>query len=173
MTTTILAAGGPGPLSLFLTQLLGFLAVAAILRFFVWNHLKAFLAGRTTRIEKSVNQAEEDREAAALKIDELEERLRNIEQERKQMIELAEKEARHGRDDLLAQAHQTSRQVVDRSSREIQLEWEKTRIDLRQESVRLTLAVAEKLVDRTMDDETHRALVDRTIDDLGRTPWKD
>lgn len=175
MIPMLLASGGegPGPWSLFFTQLLGFLVVVGILRLFVWKHLKGFLASRSRRIEESVKKAEEDHTYAVRTIESLENRLRDIDRERNRRIDEAEKEARHGRDDLLALARQTSRQIVDRAGREINLEWEKTRIDLRQDSVRLTLVVAEKLVDRTMDDETHRAMIEGTIANLDKAPWKD
>jgi len=165
---TALAAQDPA-LRLFVTQLLGFLILALILRIFAWRHIVALFRKHQDEIRSQVDTADQQTSAVAAELDEIHGRAAALPEEARRRTSLAEKEGRAGSEELLSQAHLTSRQLSERAAREVALEREKAVYSLRADSVRWTLRAAEGLVERAMTDTIHRSLVDRFLKDLERT----
>jgi F-type H+-transporting ATPase subunit b len=64
------------------------------------------------------------------------------------------------RNEMMEQTKQQQRELLDRARAEIDNERKRAITDLRREAVELALAGASKLVERNLDDQTNRKLVE-------------
>ena len=168
MTTLIAMGAGMA----FLAQLLGFIILVAILYKFAWKHIVNIFTSRAEQIRQKVEESEKGAEGTKGEIEKYTKQISGIDSESVQRMSAAEKEGRAGRDDILAQAKQSAKSITERAKREVTLEREKALLELRHDSIELTLAAADGLVDRTMDDKTHKAMVDEFIRNLDSATHK-
>jgi len=108
-----------------------------------------------------------NREAAEIKA-QYEKKLAGIEQEAYQIRQKAISDAQASRDEILAEAKAKAAGVLDKAQHDISIERQKSWVQLREEVVRLTMAAAERVVEASLDDEKHHALIRRTIEQLER-----
>lgn len=155
-----------GALKQFLAQLMGFGIMALIIWKFAWKHIANIFRSRQQQIRDRVEEADRLTEEAKEEIQKLSSQIVQIDQVSQKCMKEAEKEGRHGTEGLIAEARAAAEQIRTRVRREATVEREKAVLELREDSIRLTLAAAEGLVDRTMDDAAHSALVDRYIENL-------
>lgn len=121
--------------------------------------LRAALTERTTRIEE--NQTQVDRALADVKQlrDDYASRLQRIEAESRQRIDAAVQEAETARGEIIAEAQQAAYALVRRSEEELARERTKSRIQLRQEIVKMTLDAAESAIGEHSSDKVQRYLI--------------
>ena len=81
--------------------------------------------------------------------------------------------ARHAgeklREELVAKGRAEQEELLVRARREIGLERDKAVAELRREAVELSIAAASKVIERNLDNETDRRLVQDYLDSLGTT----
>jgi F-type H+-transporting ATPase subunit b len=70
------------------------------------------------------------------------------------------------REQLLAKARDEQQQMLKRAKREIDVEREKAVTELRREAVELSLAAAAKLIQKRLDSEADREIVERYLNSL-------
>lgn len=71
------------------------------------------------------------------------------------------------REDLVAKGRSEQEELLVRARREIGLEKDKALVELRQEAVELSIAAASKVLERNLDSEADRRLVQDYLDRLG------
>ena len=157
-----------GAMGQFITQLMGFAILVFVIWWFAWKHLVNIFKNRREQIAAKVEESEKGAAESKEEIEKFGDQLAHIDRDAEKRLDAARKEGRAGRDDLLAQARIASQRIQERAKREITLERDKALMILREDSIRLTLAAAEGLVDRTMDDSTHNAMVQKYIQDLDK-----
>ncbi|MHC4607393.1 MAG: F0F1 ATP synthase subunit B [Planctomycetota bacterium] len=169
---SLASGGGPDLLRLFIVHTFGFILVVVVIKLFVWKHLVTFFRGRREGIRETIEKGEKDVEATRGTIGEVTGKLKTIGAESKVRMDAADKEARATCDGMMDEARDGARRIGERAQREAVLEKEKALLELKQESIRLTLIAAERVVDRTMDDATHQAMVDGYIADMDKATHK-
>ncbi|MER3523336.1 MAG: ATP synthase F0 subunit B [Ignavibacteria bacterium] len=143
-----------------------FLAVLAILAKTAWKPLLHALTTREEYIRTALQQAEEAQAEA----------MRLLEENRRQLA-LAEARAqeaiREGREmgerlrvEIIEQASQNARKMVEQAKEEIRRERDAAIHQLRSEVADLAVAAAGKIIDAHLDVQKHRALVDSVINQL-------
>ncbi len=136
-----------------------FLVVLFLLKKMAWGPILDGLAAREKRIEDSLEKAAEieknTREMAATNRKLIEEAQTEaqaiVSQAREAAVQAAEQVKAGATDEIEAQR--------DRFRREMQLESEKARAELRESAVELTVQATAKLVGRIVDDADHQRLV--------------
>ncbi len=158
--------------SQFLAQLFGFLILVAILWKFAWKHIVSFFRNRREEIQKTMEDSERDSREAKAEMEKYSRQLGDFDQQAKDRLDAAEKEARTANETLVTEARDQARQEADRAKREVIRERDKAVLELRLHSIDLTLRVAEQLVDRAMDDATHKTMVKNYLNALEGTVQK-
>jgi F-type H+-transporting ATPase subunit b len=158
--------GGGGLISVDLSlivQFANFFILLYILQRLLYKPFLAKMAERTNAIKQSLEQAEVARATAARQQEENEVRLRAAYAEaaaiREQAVKEAADESRKHIEAAQAQAHK----LVDDTKAQLDAEIRRARDELRREVSDLAVAVAEKLVRRTLREEDHRRIVGEAI----------
>lgn len=155
-------------LRILASQVLNFFILMFVLNRFLFTPIRGVLDERRKRISEAMDAAEgKNREAAEIKV-RYEKKLAGIEQEAYQIRQKAISDAQASRDEILAEAKAKAAGVLDKAQHDISIERQKSWVQLREEVVRLTMAAAERVVEASLDDEKHHALIRRTIDQLER-----
>jgi F-type H+-transporting ATPase subunit b len=168
LPTAVLAAegggehGGGGMISVdwsLLVQFVNFFALLLILRRLLYKPFLAKMAERTAAIKTSLEEAQAARAAAARQQEENEGRLRTAYAEAAAIREQALREAAEESRKHIEAAQTQARKLVEDTKAQLDAEVRRARDDLRREVSDLAVAVAEKLVHRTLREEDHRRIV--------------
>jgi F-type H+-transporting ATPase subunit b len=167
-----LAAGAeePGIINLNVTlliQAINFLILIFLLSKFLFKPLTKFLADRSAGIEKSLAEAKAANEAAAKAQAEYQAQMRDAQREIAAVREQGQREVEAERQRLLQASRQEAERLVAQAKAEIEAETKRARVVLRQETATLALAVAERLLRRTVSAEDQRRLADEYVRELG------
>ena len=163
--------GGGGLISLdksLIIQMLNFLILLAILHRLLYKPLLAKMEERSAAIKKSLDEAQAARAEAARQAEENAERLRAAYAEAQSIRAAALKEAAEEQRKLVEAARREAQQLVESAKAQTEVDIRRAREELRREVSEIAIAVAEKLVRKSLRDEDHRRLVDEAIARIGR-----
>jgi F-type H+-transporting ATPase subunit b len=151
---------------ILITQMIGFLIVFWVLRRYAWGPIMGMLEERRMRIANEVQTTEKlRREAEELKA-EFENQLKNIEAQARQRIQEAMAEGQKMAEEIKADAHRDAQAITQKAKASVEMEYKKARVELRGEIVDTALRAAERLLEKSLDTQEHRRLVDRFLSDL-------
>jgi F-type H+-transporting ATPase subunit b len=173
---TLLLADGGGfdplifdPAAMVLT-LATFFGLLFILTKFAWKPILAAVQTREKKIDDALARSEADRLAAAKLLEDHKRSLANVDAELAALREKGRAEAEAMRHELLAQAEKDAGAVADKARRDIELARNQALQDIRREAVNLGLAVAGKVVGRSVDDADRRRIATEVVAGLGAVP---
>lgn len=162
--------GGGGLISLdksLIVQGINFLLLLLILNFLLYKPLVGKMQERTNAIRKSLEEAQAVRADAARQQEENAARLRSAYQEAAAIREQALKEAAEEQRKLVDNAQAEARRLVETARAQTEADIRRAREELRREVADIAVAVAEKLVRKSLRDEDHRRIVDDAIAKIG------
>ncbi len=148
-----------------IAQIINFAILFGLLYLVAYKPIMRMLDERSRKIRESMEQTESIKEQAA-----------RAEEESKKQVEMAAKEgegviARAVRtgEEVKQKAQQDARQeaesLITRARVEIQRERDDAIDELRREFADLTILAAGKVIDRSMDKEAHRQLIDEVLEE--------
>lgn len=151
------------------TQAIGFLLVVIVFRRFLWGPIQDIIDARRGEVEGAYSAAEEDRKKAAELKAEYEKHMAEVETEARAKITEAAKEGQALREDIIAEARQKADQILERAEEEIGREKDKAVLEIKTRVADLAVGAAGKLIEERMDDDKHRQLVGKFIEELDGT----
>lgn len=143
-----------------------FVILVLLLGKLLWKPILKAVAEREKRIRDALEGAERAKAEAAQA---LEEQKKVIEQQRKEtaaLIAKAREEAREEGERLLQKAKAEAVELTERARRQIEEEKAAVLREIRAYAVDLSIASASHLLGKTLDQETHRRIVQQYIDSL-------
>jgi F-type H+-transporting ATPase subunit b len=146
-----------------IVQIVNFLILLVILQRLLYKPFLAKMAERTGAIKKSLDEAQAARAEAARQQEENEARLRTAHAEAAAIRDQALREAADESRKHIETAQAQSRKLVDDTKAQLEAEVRRAREELRREVSELSIAVAEKLVRRTLRQDDHRRIVTEAI----------
>ncbi|MCS6860131.1 MAG: F0F1 ATP synthase subunit B [Abditibacteriales bacterium] len=150
--------------NLLLMMAVGFLIVYFILKKFVFGRVSQMFEERSQTIQQQLEAAAQQRLAMEKMRDDYEQRIAQIEEEARTRIAEAVKEAQAARDEMLAQAREQAERIVARGKEEIEREKHKALVEIRDQVAELAILTASKIIERELDEHTHRELIDDVIE---------
>jgi F-type H+-transporting ATPase subunit b len=163
--------GGGGGLISFdkslIVQGINFLLLLIILHRILYKPLVAKMQERTSAIQKALEEAQLARTEAARQQEENAARLRSAYQEAASIREQALKGAAEEQRKLVEGAQAEARRLVETARAQTEADIRRAREELRREVADLAIAVAEKLVRKSLRDEDHHRIVDDAIAKIG------
>jgi F-type H+-transporting ATPase subunit b len=163
--------GGGGGLISFdkslIVQGVNFLVLLVVLNYLLYKPLVGKMQERTAAIQRSLEEAQAARTEAARQQEENAARLRSAYQEAASIREQALKEAADEQRKLVEAAQGEARRLVETARAQTETEIRRAREELRREVAGLAVAVAEKLVRKSLRDDDHRRIVDDAIQSIG------
>jgi len=146
------------------------LILLALLAAFAWKPILGAIEAREKRIEDAIGKAESDRKSAESMLADYKSRVANVEQELAALREKARVDAESLRSDIRGRAEKEAAAATEKARRDIELARNQALSDIRKEAVGLGLAVAGKVVGKSLDDADRRRLAQEVVDDLARVP---
>ncbi|MEO6211453.1 MAG: F0F1 ATP synthase subunit B [Gemmatimonadaceae bacterium] len=155
---------------LMVWTLLIFIAVLVILGKFAYPKILEAVEAREKTLSDAIAAAKKDREEAAALLAEHQKNLAATRDEVQKIMTEARATAEKVRADIVEQAHKEQQSMLERARIEIGQEKEKAMVELRKQTVELAVRAAGKVIERNLDVETNRAVVESflaTIEPVG------
>ena len=89
-----------------------------------------------------------------------------------QMMAAARKKAKARETEIVEAANEQAHRILTRAEKEISLEKDKARDDMKQEMVQIASAMAGKFVSQSMTEEMQAQLIDETLEEMGDETWQ-
>ena len=143
------------------------------LSFLLFNPARKVLEERKKKIADELKNAEDHlNEAEELKAS-YDEKLRNADAEAESILDDARRKALITENNILEDARGEADRIRERAARDIEQEKRSAEDDLKQEMVTLASSLAEKMLQREVGSAENDALVDETLEEIGKVSWQD
>jgi len=167
----VVLAAGFNPLTFdpaaFALTLITFLGLLFLLTKFAWKPILGSVEAREKRIDDAISQAERDRKQAEAVLAEYREQVKNVAAEVAALKETGRQEADAIARDIRARADADAQQRVERAVREIAQAQAQAIEELRREAVGLGMAIATRIVGRSLDGADQQRLALEVVNGLG------
>jgi F-type H+-transporting ATPase subunit b len=152
--------------SAFVLTVVTFLGLLLILSKVAWKPIITAVEAREKRIDDAITKAETDRQAAAKLLEDHKRTVANVESEVAALRERGRLESEALRRDIVGKAQQEAVAAAEKARRDIELARQQAVQDIRREAVTLGIAVAGKVVGRSLDGEDQRRLANEVVGNL-------
>lgn len=163
MEQLISALGISGPT--LIAQVVNFAVLFGLLYLLAYKPILRMLDERSNKVEASMKQVEEIKEQAARAEEEYEKRIDAAGKEGQEVVARAVKTGEEVRQRSQEEARQEAETLINRARTEIQRERDDAIDGLRKEFADLTILAAEKVIGRSLDKESHRELIEKTLEE--------
>lgn len=142
---------------------ISFMIVLLVLYKTAWGPLLQALDAREAAIDGQKREAERLRQDAERLRQEYETKLEGHRKEGQRIIDEGERDKKRILDEAHARAATEAKEIRDRADRDVSLAKNKALAELKNEAVKLGLAVAEKVIGAEVDAARHRAIIDEVV----------
>jgi F-type H+-transporting ATPase subunit b len=146
-----------------LAQFISFGVLLALLLFVAYKPITKMLEERSQKIKESLDQAEFIKQQVAKTEQMVQEQLAQARRQGQDLVAQAAQIGERLRDEARQQARQDAEAIVARTRTEIKAEREESIAKLREEFVEIAILAAEKVINKALDMETHRQLIEQTL----------
>lgn len=164
------ASGGGGLMDvdpgLMIWTAITFLTLLVVLRFTAWKPLIGALEAREQRIREAVELAEKTRQESEALMARHEEQMEAARVEAHRIIEEGKSDAVQLKDSIVKQAREEAEETKTRALREVELAADAAKKELWEEATRLSTLLAERILQRSLNEDDHRRLVEQVLDEF-------
>ena len=154
-------------------QVLNFLILAAILRALAYKPVARMLQQRADKIRETIDKADADKKAAEDTLRQYKSQLADAQRRAQEIVEKAELTARQERDAIVAETKKEIDRMKQNAQAEIENERNRAFEQMRAEIVSLSLAAAEKIVEKNLTSKENDKLVGDFIAGLDKNMFDD
>ena len=140
--------------------LLIFIILLFVLAKFAFKPLTAAVEAREKKLEEMLKAAQDDRAEASRLLEEQKRAVDTARAEAQRLVAESRTTGEKMRAEMLEQTKHQQHELLERARAEIDTERKRAIADLRREAVELALAGASKVIERNLDDQTNRKLVE-------------
>jgi F-type H+-transporting ATPase subunit b len=152
---------------LMIWTLVIFLVLMAVLSRFAFGPITAAVAARERALEEALAAAQRDREEAARVLEEHRRQVERTNQEAQRWIAEGRAAGEGMRAEMLEETRRQQQEMLERARREIESEKQRAIAQLRAEAVDLALAGASKVIEKNLDDQGNRRIVEDFLASVG------
>jgi F-type H+-transporting ATPase subunit b len=145
-----------------------FIIVLFLLRKFAWGPLLSAVEGREKNITNAIESAKRERAEAEKLLAEQKTAIAAARQEAAEAVRKTQAEMEKFREELMAKARKEAEAMKIDAQRAITEERAKALVEIKGEAVKLSIAIAEKLLTEKLDDAKHQALAQQFVADLAK-----
>ena len=154
-------------LGLILASVINFIILLAILKHFFFGKVKAIIDEREDYINDRLDSAEEATDKARMIAIENERALNRAKEEGKAITEAQKKKAEKVYNEIVEDAKSEANLIIERARVEIDREREKVEYSLKKEAIDLALELSKKVIEKNIDEEKNKKLIDEFISEVG------
>ncbi len=152
-------------LSTLLAQIINFALLLGLLYLVAYKPIMRIFDERSRRIKESMEQTESIKEQAANAEEEFKKRLEAAGREGQELISRAMRTGEEAGRKVHQDARQNAEALIEKARLEIQRERDEVIDELRREFTDLTIEAAGKVIERSLDKEAHRELIDKVLEE--------
>ena len=142
-----------------IAQVVNFLILAAILRALAYEPVAKMLKQRSDKIKETIKKADDDKKTAEETLKQYKSQLADAQKLAAEIVEKAELTARQEREALVAETKKEIERLKQNAQLEIQNERNRAFEQMQKEIVTLSLAAAEKIVEKNLTSKENDKLV--------------
>ena len=157
-----IGALGIDPQAMFV-YLLNFAVLAVILYFFAYKKILGVLDDRSNRIRESLEEADRVRVQAQEQTEQMQRTLDEGRQAGQQVLQEAREAAERYREAQQAHARTQAEEIIERARAETQTARDAALEQVRAEFAGLAVTAAERIIHRSLDEVSHRDLIDEVL----------
>ncbi len=148
-----------------IAQIVNFAILFGLMYLFAYKPIIRMFDGRSRKIKESMEQTELIKQQAARAQEEAEKRIAGASREGQEVVARAVRAGEELRQKTTQEAKQEAEALVSRARAEIQRERDQAIDELRAAFADLTIQAAEKVIDRSLDKEAHRQIIDKVLEE--------
>ena len=148
--------------------LVAFVVLLALLAKFAFKPIAQALDRRSEAIKKSIEEAEKQRADAKKLMDDYQKQLAEARSAANKIIEEARGLGENVRKEVVEKANAEASAVLQRSQEELQRQKEKGIQELKDTVASLSVQIASKVIEKEVNEATHRQLVENLIKDFAK-----
>lgn len=148
-------------------SLLNLVLLFLLVKKFLFKPVKKVLEQRQKEIDDRYDQADAANAEAQESRRNWEEKLAGADAQADDILQTATENARRRGDTLVAQARAEADSIIRMAQNEAKLERQMAAAGIKQEIVEVSGALAQKLLEREINTQDHRALIDSFIEEIG------
>jgi F-type H+-transporting ATPase subunit b len=149
-----------------IVELITFLIMLAILARYVYPEIVKLAEARQLAIAQQLKEAEQARADAEQSLKDAAAKLDDARKTAQSVIDAAGKSGEQLRQELRQKAEEESKRTIEAARKEIEAERERAVQSVRNEVASLVVAATEKVIGETLDDDKHRRLIDKAIQEV-------
>ncbi len=142
-----------------------------IMSYFLFNPARKMLQDRQDKIRGELEDAKQNMENAQRLKEEYEAKLKDVDKEAQEILADARKRALANESQIVAQAKEEARRILERARTEAQLEKQKMADDVKKEMVTVASMMASKVVAAAIDTTVQNQLIEDTLKEMGDKTW--
>lgn len=150
-----------------LISLLNLLILFLVFKKFLFKPVNNMLAKRQSEIDSKYNEADEAKRIALKDRALWDEKIGTVKIETDEMIKKAQISAKRQGDAIVSKAKETADSIVRQAENQAQLEIKKAEEEIKKEIVEVSAALANKLLEREINADDHKNLIDSFIEKIG------
>ena len=155
---------------LALWSLVVFVVFILVLKKFAWKPLIAGLDQREARIRQDIDDAEAARVKAEVMLAEHAEKLSGVQEEVREIIAEARRDAEHTRNEIVAAAQQEAQTTRQRGIDDIERASNQALKELFDQVAEQVAAATEHVLERSLSDADHQRLIDEALAQVSAEP---
>ena len=146
-------------------QIINFAILFGLLYLVAYKPIMRILDERSKKVDESMEQTEFIKEQAAYAEGEAEKRIEAAAKDGQEVVARAVRTGEELRQQAQEEAKQDAESLIAKARTEIQRERDEAIGELRKEFADLTILAAGKVIDRSLDKEAHRQLIDKVLEE--------
>lgn len=143
-----------------------FIVLFIVLRKWAWGPILGALEARERRIQETLDEAASERREAEELLREHREMLDQARREAQEVLAEGRKAGERLRAELLEEAQKQKQEILERSREEIERERDQALAALRSEAIDLSIKAASRVLERNLDAEDNRRIVEDYLEVL-------
>lgn len=151
---------------LIIWTIITFVLLLFVLSKFAWKPLLEALHKREQEIADSLAKAEQAKKDAERMIAENKAAMEKANADTAKLIAESRAVAEQLKNDIVAKANESSKKMLEQAKEEISREKDSAMIQLRSEVADLSISIAEKIIDESLDSAKQKKMVDKVIQQM-------
>jgi len=153
---------------LFMWTIVTFLIVLFILKWKAWGPLMTALDKREEDIKNALSAADRAKEDAEKASRDYEEVVKKAQAEAQRIVADGKAAGEKVKNDIESTARKSADDMIDKAKEQIEAESHKALQEIKSSVVDLSIEAAGKIIEKNLDSEDNRKLVDQTLDNMGQ-----
>ncbi len=152
--------------------LISTLLIVFIVKKFFWKYVHEYLDQRQAFIQSQLDESKANLEQSEQLKAQYEEKMANVKAEASQLMANAKSAASKEANAIVSKAHESANAIKEKAALDIENEKVKVREQLKEEISEVAFLAAKKIVEKELDETTHKKYVEDFIEEAGEEKWQ-